>query len=127
MVRIQLIKWLLSDETPGNRSQEKYTASRPWPYWLRGAVLFSIIFLPLLLLTEGTAFVFAPLFTILSFLWLFLGLGFIGSIFQTLLGSQAWATANHGFVIRCLFVIFYTLVGGLLGALYSKHKKRRGN
>ncbi|MES3032141.1 MAG: hypothetical protein V4699_02785 [Patescibacteria group bacterium] len=89
-------------------------------YWLRGALIFGLILLPLFFINENNQFLFIPLFII----WTALGVTLFAPFFITV-GEPIIAITGHPKFIGFLIVwVFYVLVGIIAGWIYGKIKNR---
>lgn len=96
---------------------------KSWPYWVRGTLLFSAIFLPLFFIDENTQWIFLPI----GLVWLLLGEPYILSVVYFLANGESVLNGNaqnRGIVIVLTFLV-YIVLGSLLGHLYGKFKNRR--
>src|SRR5581483_3293443 len=96
-----------------------------WPYWLKGTVIFGIIFMPIVWINEQTQWYFLPILPV----WLLLGITFVYSLALVLVGNPNPATGELTDRQRIIGVVIillsYMLFGGLLGYLYGAVKKIR--
>jgi len=93
---------------------------KPWPYWLKGALLFGVLFLPIFW-GEGIAWLFPPL----TIIWYVLGFQYTSTLaFFIAHGSDPAGelTSSHRFLGLCILVIMYILIGGILGWIYGRIK-----
>ena len=100
-----------------------YMSFKGIPYPLKGALLFSIIFLPLFFVNENTQLFFIPLFII----WGFLGYQVVAIFLpQIILGLLPAVNSQVLLWKESLIIfIFYIIVGAIFGWIYGKIKLKR--
>lgn len=93
-----------------------------WPYWLKGASVFGVLFIPLLpglfLSNEDTQWAFIPLLLI----WVLLGYERVGRFSDSLVGE---IQERGGFGSTVITIAIYILIGAAIGWIYGKIKKRQ--
>jgi hypothetical protein len=95
---------------------------KKWPYWLKGAIIFGILFLPLLFITESNQWGFIPFLLI----WLVLGYYYVSHFAFYIVGGTKETIGALTDVQRIsggyLIVLVYILLGAFLGWAYGKTK-----
>ena len=115
-----------------------------FPYWLRGGLLFAILFLPMILIRgeAGVAIGLTPIFSAWSMLLFAIGFYAVNNFFFHLIAGtsasdtfsyssddpQAVAYAaqylHNSQIALWLTVIVYILIGALLGWLFGKYREK---
>jgi len=93
------------------------------PYWLKGALLFAVLFFPIFW-AEGVGWVFLPLLIV----WYVLGFQYITWVaYFIVVGGDPSAggfTNQQRFTAFCIVLVLYIIIGGILGWVYGKIKNR---
>jgi hypothetical protein len=95
---------------------------KPWPYWVKGALIFGIIFLPLFFLNENTYRLIAPLLVPIGLLWFFIGLPYVISWVNTF---TVGTFLDHDIFRSFLLMLYTVFVGALIGWIYGELKNRK--
>lgn len=94
---------------------------KPWPYWVKGMILFGILFLP-----SYGVLPFGPIYFSLLLVWSLLGYEQVMHI--VISGYNFYAGSldrQHYFIVDLITIGVYILIGGFLGYLYGKFKRSR--
>lgn len=100
------------------------------PHWLRGAIVFGVIFIPLFLVNENNQFFFIPWIVLIYAL----GYSFVSASIHNLFPATIVTTdgitttqagTGIGLIAEILIIfIFYIIAGALIGWLYGSIKRK---
>ena len=95
--------------------------NKSWPYWVKGALLFAVLFIPLFW-AEAVVWLFVPLAAV----WGMLGVGYIfGTVYFLMGGRDPFGglgnfSTQDKYIGLCAIIVFYIGVGAIVGWIYGK-------
>ena len=89
-----------------------------WPYWIRGALLFGLLLVPLFFVNGSNQFLFIPFFIV----WTALGVNLLAPFFVNIAAPLIAIMGHPKFTGFLIVLIFYILIGAIAGWVYGKVK-----